>query len=439
MTVFSTLKPENTILNNVYLSYSFVKQAQVNVVKIEKGSNNISDLKLEFKIIANDGYKIDYENSSFEVDLRTLQLEDLPTLTEPTDDDLLKIDLNEFATAKPIGVFNSRLVSKDDNFTNFDTTKFKTIKKKVDTINDYGESSSITYYVVLIDPKDSSCMIGIYLDGVGTGSIFSVKNSANKSIAKPGMSLTQIFINDYGETSNDTFFAVHKINFNAKSSGVTPDPPLNKNIFTTYVVDPTTLTGITAKQDIYNEIIINTVSYPLKFKADDLTETTLKLANETTSHKGKTFIKNNAKIEIFKFTIPTFGNVEQCALNLPFNNSIFLNYEDLENKTITGYLNYEMLTSSTTLIITNGDHNIYKGSFDIGSDLPYKPTGDFANYSKTETRLANDPPLLIIKCSQIIRQNNFIKGTIKSEITGILKNELELLNTLTEQGVIVDE
>ena len=434
MTVFSTLKPETTILNNVYLTYSFFQHGQVNVVKIEKGSNNITDLKLEFKIVANDGYKIDYANSSFEVDLRTLQLEDLENLTEPTEEDLLKIDLNEFATAKKIGTFNAKLVNQDQNFTNIDVTNYKTVVKTVDVINDYGEMETVKYYIVLIDPKDTSCMIGIYMDGEGTGSIFRAHSKS-----KPSIWLKQSFINDYGEDSPDSFFAIHKINLNAKPSGAEPDKPLSKNIFTTYVVNPTTLTGITSKQDIYNEIIINTVSYPLKFKDDDLTETTLKLANETTSHTGKTFIKNNAKIEIFKFTIPTFNNVEQCALNLPFNNSIFLNYEDLENKTITGYLNYEMLTSSTTLIINNGDHNIYKGSFDIGSDLPYKPTGAYANYSKTETRLANDPPLLIIKCSQIIRQNTVIKGTIKSEITGILKNELELLNTLTEQGVITNE
>lgn len=433
MTVYSTLTPENTVLNNVYLTYSFFKNA-VNVVKIDKDTNNISDLRLEFKIIANDGYKIDYENSSFEVDLRTLELEYLEYLTEPTEEDLLKIDLNEFSTAEKIGAFNDELVNKDVNFTNIDTTNFKTIEKTVESINDYGETETVKYYVVLIDPKDTSCMIGIYRDEPATGSVFTVDD-----VGKAGIEFTQLFINDYGEFSNDTFFKVHKINFNAKVSGVEPDPPLSKNIFTTYVVKPSTLASITGKQDIYNEIIINTVSYPMKFKDDDLTETTIKLASEETSHTGNTFIKNNAKIEIFKFTIPTFNNVEQCTINLPFNNSIFLNYEDLENRTITGCLNYEVLTASTTLIINNGDHTIYKGSFDIGSDLPYKPTGNFANYSKTETRLSNDPPLLIIKCSQIIKQNKVIKGLIQSEITGILKDELELLNTLTEQGVITNE
>jgi len=426
MTVYSTLKPENTILNNVYLYYSFWRNGQVNVVKIDKDSTNITDLELEFKIIANDGYKIDYTNGHFELDMRDINVEDLPKLTEPTDNYLLKIDLSEFATAEKIGTFKDNLDvdGYDCNFKNVDITNFKTIEKTLSFKNDYGEVSSVKYYAVLIDPKETSCMLGVYT---------KVTN-----MPFGGLSLLHSFKNDYGETSPDTFFNVHKIDFNAKVAGVEPEKPLSENIFTTYVVDPSTLTEITSGKEIYNEIIINTLSYPLKFKDDDLTETKIKLAGEETATTGKTFNKQNVKTEIFKFTVPTFNNVDQCTINLPFNNSISLNYEDLENKTITGTLNYEVLTGSTTLIINNGEYNIYKGGFDLESDLPYKPTGQFANYSKTETRLSNDPPLLIIKCSQIVKQNEVIKGTVKSEIKGILKSELELLNMLTEKGVLIN-
>ena len=425
MTVYSTLKPENIILNNVYLYYSFWRSGQVNVVKIEKDSGNITDLNLEFKIIANDGYNIDYDNGHFELDMRDIEESDLKTLTDPAEKYLLKIDLSEFATAEKIGAFKDNLDvdSYYSNFKNVDLTNFKTIEKTISFKNDYGEVSSKKYYVVLIDPKPTSCMLGVY---------------TNTSYPFSGIDLIQSFKNDYGETSPHTFFKVHKIDFNAKAAGVEPEKPLSKNIFTTYVVDPEKLTTLSGKQEIYNEIIINTLSYPLKFKDEDLTETKIKLAGEETSVTGKTFNKNNVKTEIFKFTVPTFNNVEQCILNLPFNNSISLNYEDLQNKTITGYLNFEVLTTSTTLIINNGEYNIYKGSFDLESDLPYKPTGQYANYSKAETRLSNDSPLLIIKCSQIVKQDEVIKGIIKSEIKGILKSELELLNMLTEKGVLIN-
>ena len=426
MTVYSTLRPENTILNNVYLYYSFWRNGQVNVVKVEKDSGNAKDLGLEFKVIANDGYKIDYTNGHFEIDMRYLEESEAKKLTEPTDNDLLKIDLSEFTTAEKIGNFKDNLDvdGYDCNFKNVDITNFKTIEKTISFKNDYGEVTNDKYYIVLIDPKETSCMLGVYTKA--TNMPFS------------GIYLTQSFKNDYGETSPNTFFKVHKIDFNAKAAGVEPEKPLSDNIFTTYVVDPSKLTTLSGKQEIYNEIIINTLSYPLKFKDEDLTETKIKLAGEETSVTGKTFNKNNVKTEIFKFTVPTFNNVEQCTLNLPFNNSISLNYEDLQNKTITGYLNFEVLTGSSTLIINNGEYNIYKGNFDLESELPYKPTGQFANYSKSETRLSNEPPLLIIKCSQIVKQDEVIKGIIKSEIKGILKSELELLNSLTEKGVLIN-
>lgn len=427
MTIYSNLKPENIVLNNVYLSRSFWRGGQVNVVKIEQDSDNITDLDFEFKIIANDGYKIDYENCYFDLDLRELTGSDLENLTEPDEQDLLKIDLKEFETAEKIGEYKTNLDvdTWDCNFKNVDVTNFKTLEKTVNGLN---------YYITLIDPKETSCMIGVYSEKIDRGSIYSVDGS--KKLLIP---LNKTFKDDYGNVSKDSFFIVHKMNFNVQGSGdEEQESPLSKNIFTTYVVNPSTLSGITGKQEIYNDIIMNTLSYPIKFKDDDLAETSIKIAGTETDSTGKTFIKNNMKTEIFKFTIPKFNNVDQCILNLPFNNSISLNYEDLENKTIIGTLIFEVLTGSTTLIINNGDFNIYKGKFDLESDLPYKPTGEFASYKKTESRLSNDIPLLIIKCSQIIKQDVIIKGVIESEIQGILKTELELLNSLTEKGVLIN-
>lgn len=426
MTIYSNLKPENLILNNVYLSYSFWKGGQVNVVKIEQDSDNITDLTFEFKIIANDGYKIDYNNCYFDLDLRELQESDLKNLTEPTENDLLKIDLKEFETAEKIGEYKTDLQvdDRDCNFKNVDVTNFKTIIKTVNDTN---------YYITLVDPKETSCMIGVYSNKNSSISKFSVNASG-----KLKLPLMKKFKDDIGNVSKDSFFIVHKINFNVEGGSVEPEPPLTRNIFTTYVVNPSILSGIVGRQEIYNDIIINTLSYPIKFTDEYLTDTTIKIGGVETASVGKTFTINNMKTEIFKFTIPKFNNVEQCILNLPFNNSITLNYEDLENKTIIGTLIYEVLTGSTTLIINNGEFNIYKGKFNLGSDLPYKPTGEFSNYKKTETRLYNDIPLLIIKCSQIVKQDVIIKGLIESEIKGILKSELELLNSLTERGVLIN-
>lgn len=430
MAIYDNLKPENLILNNVYLSYSFWESGQVNVVKVEQDSNNINQLDpFSFKIIANDGYKIDYNNCLLEIDSRDLVYEDLQNLTEPTEDDLLKIDFTEFETAEKIGNYKTDLDvdTRDCNYKNVDILNFKTLEKTV---------NGNKFYINLIDPKETSCMIDIFTDETSFSSDYSVDD--NKLTR---YSVVQSFEDGIGSTYEDKYLRIYKINFNVQGSGPggeEPEQPLSRNIFTTYIVNPSILSEIVGQQEIYNDIIINTFSYPIKFKDEDLTETIIKLAGTETSTTGKTFIKNNIKTEIFKFTIPKFNNVEQCILNLPFNQSISLNYEDLENKTITGTLIYEVLTGSTTLIINNGEYNIYKGKFSLESDLPYKPTGEFSSYKKTETRLSNDIPLLIIKCSQIIKQDEVIKGRIESEIKGILKSELELLNALTEQGVLIN-
>lgn len=430
MTTYSSLKPENKILNNVYLSYSFWSGGQVNVIKVEQDSDNTTQLdSISFKIIANDGYKIDYNNCILEIDARNLVYEDLKNLTEPTENDILKIDLKEFENAEKIGEYstNLKIDTSDCNYKNVDVTNFKTIEK---TVNE------TKFYVNLLDPKETSCMVEIYTDDKRYGSKYLVDGNGLKKY-----SILQFFQNKYGSYYPDDYSRIYKINFNVQDSGSgteDPEKPLSKNIFTTYVVNPSILSEITGKQEIYNDIIINTLSYPIKFNDEDLTETNIKLAGTETTSTGKTFTKNNMKTEIFKFTIPKFNNVEQCILNIPFNNSITLDYEDLENRTITGTLIFEVLTGSTTLIINNGEYNFYKGKFNLESDLPYKPSGDFASYKKTETRISNDNPLLIIKCSQIIKQNEVIKGIIESEITGILKSELELLNTLTEKGVLIN-
>lgn len=424
MVVYSKLKPENKVLNNVYLSYSFLQGGQANVIKVEQDSDNIDQLgPFSFKIMANDGYKIDYDNCVLEIDVRAVKHDDLPNLLDPTENDLLKVDFKEFENAEKLGVYD--VGANDVNYINIDVTNFKTLEKTV---------NGVKFYINLLDPKDTSCMIEVYEDKAIYGSKYKVND---KSLLN--YSVVQSFRSAFGNLPN-SYLRIYRIDFNVQGSGVEePEKPLSKNIFTTYVVDPSTLSGITGSQEIYNDIIINTLSYPLKFNVDDLTEVNIKTAGIETGIKGNVFNKNNVKIEIFKFTIPTFNNVEQCIINLPFNNSLSLNYEDLENKTIKGVLTYEVLTGSTTLIINNGQYNIYKGRFSLESDLPYKPTGEFANYKKLETRLSNDYPLLIIKCSQIIKQNEVIKGLIESEVKGILKSELELLNSLTERGVLINE
>ncbi len=132
-------------------------------------------------------------------------------------------------------------------------------------------------------------------------------------------------------------------------------------------------------------------------------------------------------------------DVERCKLLLPFNSEIILDYDIIRGKIISGFIQYEVSTNSTTLYIDNGDVEFYKDTIVIETSVPFKPTGEYKNFKETEKRLGKQVPTLLIKCLQEEKQQQFIQGIIEYPIEGILKDELDLLNTELKKGVITNE
>ncbi len=143
-------------------------------------------------------------------------------------------------------------------------------------------------------------------------------------------------------------------------------------------------------------------------------------------------------------------DVERCKLLLPFNSEIILDYDIIRGKIISGFIQYEVSTNSTTLYIDNGDVEFYKDTINgdvefykdtivIETSVPFKPTGEYKNFKETEKRLGKQVPTLLIKCLQEEKQQQFIQGIIEYPIEGILKDELDLLNTELKKGVITNE
>ena len=87
----------------------------------------------------------------------------------------------------------------------------------------------------------------------------------------------------------------------------------------------------------------------------------------------------------------------------------------------------------------NEDVTFFKDTIVIETSVPYKPTGEYTNFKDTEKRLGKQTPTLLIKCLQEEQQSQFIQGFINYPITGILKDELELLNEQLQKGVITNE
>lgn len=215
-------------------------------------------------------------------------------------------------------------------------------------------------------------------------------------------------------------------------------PDINNTFFTTYYVDVNTLREIKQTGGINEELIINTYSYPIKFNDEQLVESTIKTGYISTEIIAKIFRNNYTSLDIFKFTVPDISDVNECYIKIPFNNDISLDYEDIKGKTIRGYITYEVLTNTTTLFITDEEKILYKNIISLGVEMPYKPTGELSNYKDTQTRLAYEEPKLYIKGVGKSVKGNYLKGFIEIP-NNILKDELDLLNSLLNEGVFIDD
>lgn len=216
------------------------------------------------------------------------------------------------------------------------------------------------------------------------------------------------------------------------------EPDINNNFFTTYYVNIDTLREIKHKGTVSESLIINTYSYPIKFKEEQLIETTIKTGYISSEVIANVFKKNYSTLDIFKFTVPDISDVTECYVKIPFNNDVNLNYEDVKGKTICGYITYEVLTNSTTLFITDEEKILYKNIITIGVEIPFKPTGKLDNFKDVKSRLAFEEPKLYIKGVGKSVKGNYLKGFIR-EPKKILKDELDLLNNFLNDGVFVND
>ena len=216
------------------------------------------------------------------------------------------------------------------------------------------------------------------------------------------------------------------------------EPDINNSFFTTYYVDINTLREIKQKGTVYEELIINTYSYPIKFNDEQLIKSTIKTGYISTEIIAKIFKNNYTSLDIFKFTVPDISDVTECYIKIPFNNDISLEYEDIKGKTIRGYITYEVLTNTTTLFITDEEKILYKNIISLGVEIPYKPSGELKGYKDVQTRLAYEEPKLYIKGVGKSVKGNYLRGFIKAP-KNILKDELDLLNSLLNEGVFIND
>lgn len=448
-----------TQLNNSYIDCSYSDSGNTNVVTIESPTPE-GDLVIQpFTIRTKDGFSLKYNEETgkvsyriqikyfatsttenklltsystyftdYELNLQTLATYEnvdpvvqfiTPTYPEPYGDGTIEVPLfeyNDIETQKEnIFIIDTGIVNKDS--------------KKVYIASYYGSNTNKCKLDLLVE---------VVPNPFGGVSSYVIKTQNNKmyNTYHPNM----IYNADGFGGGGKKISNIISLSSNAEQVGEVIEDDNTDGLFTTYILSQNDLKNINNKGAISSEIIINTFSYPVKFNEEDLLETNIMLGGTPLEDiKGKRFKRAEPKIKIFTFNVPYLKNVENCKLLLPFNSEIILDYDIIRGQVINGYIQYEVSTNSSTLYIDNGDIEFYKDTIVIETGVPFKPTGEYNNFKETEKRLGKQVPTLLIKCLQEEKQHHFIQGTIEYPIEGILKDEMNLLNSELQKGVITNE
>ena len=446
-------------LNNCYIDCSYSGPDNTIIVNIETPDPQGNDILEPFTIRTKDGYSLKYGELTGNIIFRINTAHFSDTKTEPeiinnyddyfTDYTLNLEVLSTYENVDPVIQFNTPTYPKPDgdNIVSVPCFEYEGIEEQkenifiIDTgiINKHGDSVFIASY---FGKDPNKCKLDLLkevkTDPFGNTPNYMIKTESGKMFSRL-LQFIKYGVNPFG-SGGTNITPIVSINANAEQTGEIIEEDTTKGLFTTYVVTQEDLNNIANKGAIYSEIIINTFSYPIKFNDDDLLEVNIKLGNTPLEDiKGKRFKLAEPRIKIFSFKVPYLKDVETCKLLLPFNPEIILDYDVIRGKTINGYIQYELSTNSSTLYIDDGETTFFKDIITIETVVPFKPTGEYMGFKETEKRLGKQTPILLIKCLQEEKQYHFIKGFVNYQITGILKDELNLLNEELQKGVITND
>ena len=454
-----------TQLNNCYIDCSFTNSitGNTNIINIETPNPAGDDVRSIFTIRTKDGFALKYDENTGRIVYR---FEKAGYNNETLLPDILKNYNNYFSEY----TFDLKNLS---TYVNVDPV----IEYKPDTYKrSNGDNGTINVPLIewadIEEQKENIIIIPTGIELIGSWSrypLFIISYfGTNPKKCKIGLAIEKFRDEDgrlphyairtqsgrlFDDTDNPSSYGADEygmngklipgivsISVNAEQVGEVIEEDNTDGLFSTYIVNQSDLKKIADTGKIYSEIIINTFSYPLKFNDEDLLETNIVLGNTPVEDlQAKRFQIAEPKIKIFSFNVPYLKDVESCKLLLPFNQEIILDYDIIRGKLISGYIQYEVSTNSSTLYIDNGDVEFYKDILIIETVVPFKPTGEYKNFKETEKRLGKQVPTLLIKCLQEEIQHHYMQGFIEYPIEGILKDELSLLNSELQKGVITNE
>lgn len=407
-------------LVNCYVDTSYQKWGTQDIItsRFNKEIPQTQEIGIDFTVVADDGYKLE-EDFSFEfTGYRTSSRNLLPPET---------ITFDKFVEPKEdIKIIESLDERQSLKFAGIDDSKTLVFTKEIEGVTQYH-----LFLVGGFNPDKLTFMF------------FNMQVSSGISYDGSNISLQSFIVGGSYDPSIGGYAPAVSIlnNLNFVAESKKPVEPSNtKNLFTTYYVDNDDLAKIQATGTVSTEIILNTYSYPINFNDEYLEDSKIKSGFVSTELSAKIFTKLIPSIKIFEFDVPDINDVKECYCRIPFNQNVNLEYEKIRNTTIQGFLHYEILTNSTTLIISNEIGILYKNSFNIGVKIPYRTSGQLMGYSEPDSRLANEDPKLILTGLKQSIGGNYLKGSISLKTQkDILKNELELIEQLVQNGILISE
>ena len=214
--------------------------------------------------------------------------------------------------------------------------------------------------------------------------------------------------------------------------------------YDTYIIDDEQLSKLRDNGDLYNDLMINTYNYPLKFEANDLIETQFKIDTANFNADCKKFTSISTEVPIFEFDIPNIKGVESVEIYPIYSNKILIDYTVIQGKHIKGISVYDCITNTNVLKILADDVLIDYFDYNIQSEVPINYN---INKIQSNGNISKRIPLfksfIIMKTTEYIlldeEKQNYYKGEITKLNSQILKKEFEMLKTLFNTGIYINE
>ena len=214
--------------------------------------------------------------------------------------------------------------------------------------------------------------------------------------------------------------------------------------YDTYIIEDEQLSTLRDNGDLYNDLMINTYNFPLKFADNDLIETQFKIDTANFNADCKKFTSISTEIPIFEFDIPNIKGVESVEIYPIYSNKILIDYTVIQGKHIKGVSVYDCITNTNVLKILADDVLIDYFDYNIQSEVPinYNINKIQAN-GNISKRIPLFKSFIIIKTTQYMfideEKQNYYKGEIAKLNSQILKKEFEMLENLFRAGIYINE